>query len=358
MPLMEIDRRPAIVTEPVVFTLPVPAAPPASRLAAAWELASANPVLAVIAGIGFAVSFQTIAHLAASQHMPGWPVLYPLLFDTAILGFTIEARKAIDDGRSDLVPRALAWAAAAFTVYVNAHGSPARDWLGMTLHVAAPCMWIAFLELARWRKLRHVRRAAGRDGIPLARWLTAPFSSLVMRRRMIMRNVTSYALAVELDAARLFARDLARAHFGRWRWRRSAPSLLRSRIRSGSLGDDVTTAATAVVRKGVTGGWEETVRLMVTRAITEGDKLAVSVRAERRRIDQQTDGQGDGHDDRQKPSGRRLSATARKRARVTAILKASPTMALSDVAKKAGVSESTVTRIKRETPTPIHGVGG
>ena len=93
----------------------------------AWALVRDNPVLPVIAAIGFAVSFQTIAGLAKTQHMPGWPVLYPVLIDVFLLGVIIEARKASDDGRSDVVPRVIAWALAAFTVYVNAHGAPAGE---------------------------------------------------------------------------------------------------------------------------------------------------------------------------------------------------------------------------------------
>ncbi len=316
-----------------------------------------NPLLLGVAGIGFAVSFQTIAKLAHEHGLPGWSVLYPLGIDVGILALIVEARKAIDAHRSDLVPRALAWVLAAFTIYVNAHGAAAHDWLGRALHVVMPALWIVFLELTRWRKL-----AKRRDGetvrIPRARWLLSPWRTPGMRKRMVLRNVTSYPVAVELEEARLFARDLARAHYGRWQWRRKAPSLLRSAISTGRLGDAVTSAATQAVRARVTGGWEQAVRDMVTRAVTEGDKLAVSVRRERRQIDRQDQAQNDGQKARQKTPRKTVSATARKRAKVKAILEATPRMPLDEVAKKAGVSESTVTRIKRETPTPIHAAGG
>jgi Protein of unknown function (DUF2637) len=204
-----------------------------ARISAAWALLSQNPVLPVIAGIGFAVSFQTITALAREQHMPGWPVLYPILIDVFLLGLVVEARKAIDDNRSDLVPRALAWLLAGFTLYVNAHGSPARDWLGIALHVTAPVAWITFLELTRWRKLRK-RRAERGDTIPLARWLIAPVRTAGMRKRMVLHNVSSYAEASAREEARMLGMDLAAAVFGK-RWRRDAPPLLRHHLREGTL---------------------------------------------------------------------------------------------------------------------------
>ena len=187
-----------------------------ARLTAARALVGDNPVLLGIAGIGFSVSFQTIAHLASAQHMPGNPVLYPVLIDLGILGFIVEARKAISDGRSDLVPRVLAWALAGFTIYVNAHGSPARDWLGVALHVVAPALWVAFLEMSRWRTRR--RRSAAREGIPFSRWVLAPLPTFLLFRRMVLWQETSYARA--LDREQLRRRTIARLrarHGSKWR---------------------------------------------------------------------------------------------------------------------------------------------
>ena len=120
--------------------LPMATPKHAVRLSAAWDLFTENPVLLAVAGIGFAVSFQTIARVATEQHMPGWPILYPLGIDVGILALIVESRRAIDAGRSDLVPRVMAWALAALTIYVNAHGAPAHDWLGRALHVVMPAL--------------------------------------------------------------------------------------------------------------------------------------------------------------------------------------------------------------------------
>jgi len=320
-----------------------------ARLTAARALVQENPVLLGIAGIGFFVSFQTIAGLARAQRMPGWPVLYPLLIDAAILGFIIESRKAIDDGRSDLVPRALAWLFAGFTVYVNAHGSPARDWLGVSLHVAAPSLWVAFLELTRWRKLRKAA-ALRQDRIPRARWLAAPLRTWAMRRRMILHNVTSYAEASAREDARMLGMDLAAAVFGK-RWKRDAPVLLRHHLLAGTLPADVATAAAERSRE-----LPDAVEAWITGASARRDKAAARARQQRAAIDGQPAQSHDGQKTVRGGKRKSVSATARKRAQVTRLLTVSPEMSLAEVARKAGVSESTVVRVKREMPRALHPV--
>lgn len=315
-----------------------------SIIATIRGLLAENPLLPFVALAGFAASFQTIGHLAQAHGLPGWEYQYPLGIDVGIGALVIESRRAIDDGRSDLVPRLLAWLLSGFTVYVNAHGSPAHDWTGRALHVVMPSLWVAFLEITRWRKLRKARKARGaRDRIPLAHWLAAPLPTLFMWRRMVLRNVRSYALAVELEDARRFARDLTRAHYGKG-WKRKAPRVLTARIRASRLGSAVIAAASP----DAPGAWDEAVRAMVLAAVTDGDRLTVSVRQERKRIDRQDERQ----DDRQKPppktTRKAVSQTARKRAEVVRLLTATPPLTNAQVVAKAGVSESTVLRVRRE----------
>jgi hypothetical protein len=214
-----------------------------ARLGAAWGLISDNPALLGVAGIGFAVSFQTIARIAASHGLPGWPPLYPVGIDVGILALIIESRKAIDAHRSDLVPRMLAWCLAALTIYVNAHGAAPHDWIGRALHVVMPALWVAFLELTRWRKLAK-RRAGLGDRIPRARWVLSPARTFGMRRRMILHNVTSYPVACAREEVRLAAISLMPAVWGD-DWRRTAPALLRHHLRSGTLPASITAACAA-----------------------------------------------------------------------------------------------------------------
>jgi hypothetical protein len=303
------------------------------------HLLADNPALLAVAVIGFSVSFETISRLATAHQLPGPAIAYPVLVDVGLLAMITESRRAIADGRSDLVPRALAWALIGLTLYVNVHGSPAHDWLGRALHMTAPALWAALLELTRWRKIARKRAEQGRDRIPLAHWLAAPVPTLLMWRRMVLRHITSYAMAVELEDARRLARDLARAHYG-WRWKQVAPRSLTARIRTGRLGDDVQAAAA----KTVAGDWDLAVRAMVARAVTAGDTLTVTVRQERRRLDRQDDRQKQ----QPKPPRKPVSASAARRARVAALLLVTPPLSTAQITAKSGASESTILRVKRE----------
>jgi hypothetical protein len=325
-----------------------------ARLSAAWSLFAENPILLVIAGIGFFVSFQTIAHEAHQQHMPGWPVLYPLLIDAGIVGFSIEARKAIDDQHGDLVPRVMAWLLSGFTVYVNAHGAPARDWLGITLHIAAPCLWIAFLELTRWRKLRR-RRDESHDRIPLRRYLADnPKRTLGMRRRMILHNINSYPVAVAREEARLLAIDLVRDVRGR-RWKRSAPTLLVHHLKAGTLPASVATSCSmaSAAHQPVVA---ELVEQWVTDALSASAKAKAKVKAQQRVIEESANASDDASvavpDAPQKTRAAtrrpRVSPREQKRLKVESLLKENPDMLRKDIARSAGVSESTVDRIKSQ----------
>lgn len=324
------------------------------RLTALRSLLRENPLLLGVAGIGFAVSFQTIARLAAQQHMPGSPVLYPILIDIGFLAAIVEARKAIDDERSDLAPRALAWALGFLTVYVNAHGSPAGDWLGLTLHVAGPALWIAFLELTRWRQVRKVRSAKA-DRIPLARWVFTPLKAFGMKKRMVINHVNSYPVAVAREEALLLAKDLVRAEAGK-RWRKTVPALLRHHLATGTLPEAVSTAAN-MAAFGTMPAMAGPVSAWVIDALTQPARAAVKVHTEKRVIEASAAASEQAAavaaDARQAPRPKPVSSRAAKTQKVRRLLTDSPELTREEVARKAGVSVSTVDRLKRDMPTPL-----
>ena len=271
-----------------------------------------NPLLLGVAGIGFAVSFQTISHEATLHHMPGWSPLYPIGVDVGILSLILEARHLAKRHRSDLVPRALAWALSLGTIYVNVHGSPPHDWLGRTLHAIMPALWIVFLELTRYRQRADIRTSEQVDPIPLVRWLLDPWGTAKLKRRMVLQNVQSYRLAAALEDARRHMRDLAVAHYGgRLRYLLKAPELLRTNIRKGRLGDKVTAAVAEAIQWGRTGGWETVVIATVARAALAGDALKDAIRHERNsarpELTRQAPGEllgepgGSGQDDQREP---------------------------------------------------------
>lgn len=232
-----------------------------------------NPLLALVAAIGFSVSFQTVAKLAAAHGLPGWPPLYPVGIDVGILALVAESRMLITmkPPRSDIVPRVLAWALASFTVWVNIHGSPASDWLGRGLHGVMPCLWVVFLELTR-RRLMASQRA---DMIPVSRWVAAPLQTPMLWQRMHRDGITSWPLALETEQARLHARDLVRA--APPEHRPSFSSLLRKRIRSGRLPDPVRRAVKGSLANEYAPGWEDAVTEWVTGALALPAHLAANL---------------------------------------------------------------------------------
>ena len=301
-----------------------------ARFVSAKVLIKDNPLLVVIAGIGFAVSFQTIADLARAQHMPGNPVLYPVLIDVGFLAAVIEERHAIRDGRSDIAPRVLAWLLGALTIYVNAHGSPSGDWLGLSLHVAGPALWIAFLELTRWRKIRKAK-APGEEEIARA-------------------------------DARRYAIDLLRAELGR-RWRLSAPRLMRRQVVTGRLPHAVTAAVRESVSSPYADPWEPVVERWVVDGLTKGVKVAAEVTREKQAIRASAVASEPAGDDtlasRQTARQADSSSRAQKQAKVRRLLTDGKARTTADVARLAGVSESTVDRIKRSIrPRAVNAADG
>jgi len=173
--------------------------------------------------------------------------------------------------RSDMVPRLLAWALALFTVWANVHGSPASDWLGRGLHAVMPCLWIVFLELTR-RRLVASQRA---DMIPAGRWLAAPLQTPALWQRMHRDDVRSYPLALELEQARLYARDLVRAAPAGHR--PAFSSLLRKRVRSGRLPEAVRRAVQGSLANQYAPGWEDEVTTWVTTALALPAHIAANL---------------------------------------------------------------------------------
>ncbi|NDU71304.1 DUF2637 domain-containing protein [Actinomadura sp. DSM 109109] len=122
---------------------------------------------------------------------------------------------------------ALRWTAFAFTaatVWLNvsaAHGDPA----GMVMHAAMPVLFITFVEAVRHAVRRRAGIAAGtvREGVPLARWLLAPFSTFRLWRRMVLWQITSYPRALTAEQRRRHALALLDGHYGR-KWKTRAPA--------------------------------------------------------------------------------------------------------------------------------------
>ena len=315
-----------------------------------------NPLLLVVAGIGFSVSFQTISRIATHLSMPGWPILYPLGIDVYILALTLEARHLVSRKRSDIVPRVLAWALTAFTVYINIHGSPADNWVGRALHGIMPCLWVVFLELTRRRQKTDVRVDQSLEPIPLARWLADwPWRVTAMRRRQVLGRIKSYRVLCAREEARLLAISLAKDVWGK-HWKRDAPVLVSHQLRQGTLPATVSQAAEMADFGPVS--MAEPVEKWVTDALKQSAGAVARVRQQRQAVEPPPATRpavsapvpvtvsSDMPVTRQPVA--RPAATGKDEAK--RLLQAQPSMTLPQIAAAACVSLSTVNRAKKELP--------
>lgn len=133
--------------------------------------------------------------------------------------------------------RWMAFAFTAATVWLNvsaAHG----DATGMVMHAAMPVLFVTFIEAVRHAIRRRAGIAAGtvREGIPLARWLLAPFSTFRLWRRMVLWQITSYPQALAAEQRRRHALALLGEHYGR-KWKSRAPADVVWMLRDGVMLD-------------------------------------------------------------------------------------------------------------------------
>lgn len=122
-----------------------------------------------------------------------------------------------------------------------ANGSPT----GIVGHASLPLLFITCIEAVRHAVRRSVGMALGtvRDGIPLARWILAPWSSFLMFRRMVLQRIHSYPNMVALELGRRNAIAQLQATNGPG-WKAVTPSDLVWMLTKGvSVGDAITRVA-------------------------------------------------------------------------------------------------------------------
>jgi hypothetical protein len=163
-----------------------------------------------------------------------WTV--PLAIDVGILVFTaLDLLMAYRDLRSvwlRFVPRALV----AVTVYLNVAGETV--WEGRVAHAVLPGIWVVAVEVAGTavRTIFGLKGERARmDRIRRSRWLLAPLATARLRRRMILREETSYLDARARDLAFELAKADMRDRYGPLAWRWQAPRRERLLLRRGEV---------------------------------------------------------------------------------------------------------------------------
>ncbi|GAA4298439.1 DUF2637 domain-containing protein [Actinomadura luteofluorescens] len=188
-----------------------------------WAAAGVAPLIAALAILGGLGSFTTIRQMA-EPHFKGLAWIVPVGMDVGIL--ILLAWDLLME-YLDLpwpVLRLVAWLYIAGTVLVNvsaAHG----EFAGSLMYAAMPVLFITVIEgvrhlIRRWVGLASARRV---ERVPMARWVLAPASSLLLWRRMVLWHITEYQQGLELERQHLEAVSRLQQEYGRWSWRWQAP---------------------------------------------------------------------------------------------------------------------------------------
>ncbi|MGQ4517361.1 DUF2637 domain-containing protein [Streptomyces sp. DW26H14] len=209
---------------------PVPAGPPAAPARVArvmrllgWVVMAAVVVVAIIGFYGsYGAVYRLALHHGLSHHFAR---LFPIGVDAGIGAF-LGLDLVLLWRRAPLpLVRFVAYVLTASTVYFNARAARDGDVTGAIMHGVVPILFIVAVEAARHLILRAARLRDGvqREGVPLHRWVLAPWATAAMWRRMRLWEVP-YAAAVTLEQEREVYRTLLDREFadaGGWK---AAPS--------------------------------------------------------------------------------------------------------------------------------------
>lgn len=208
-------------------------------LAGAWALVVLAMALAVG---GFANSF-TAVHDAVEPSFGRLAWTVPVLIDVGVAVFSgidlLFTRLGMRLWWLRLVP----WSLIAATIWLNVADETTS--VGVVAHAAPPILWVVTVELASHAMRSRAgldseaasrRRAAGRmDKVRTSRWLLAPWSTLVIRRWMILQEERSYERANARWWARKQAKWDLQDTYGPFLWRVRAPRHARGLYRWGHL---------------------------------------------------------------------------------------------------------------------------
>ncbi|GAA4869772.1 hypothetical protein GCM10023235_55640 [Kitasatospora terrestris] len=173
---------------------------------------------AVLAGIGFTGSYTALVNLGFRHNLGDFSYAFPVGVDVGIVVLLALDLHLIRRRTPWPVLRLLAHGFTAATIYFNAAsaGSIANDPTGSAMHAVIPVMFIAAVEAGRRLVIRITRIEAGRpsEGVPLHRWLLAPWPAWMMFRRMRLYGIDSYQRAIELERERIVYRVLLERDHG------------------------------------------------------------------------------------------------------------------------------------------------
>ncbi|MFC5027258.1 DUF2637 domain-containing protein [Streptomyces sp. DSM 41987] len=177
-----------------------------------------------VGGTGFAVSFGTVTAAAVRWGFTP-PQMLPIGIDTAIPVFSIVNLLLIRMDMPLAWVRFVPWFLTGVTCWLNiaaGHSLSAK-----IAHGTMPLLWVALSEVAAHVYAARIGAVTGRrmEKIRRSRWLLAFPSTFALWRRMTLWEITSYAVALDLERDRLLARaDLREEHGLLWRYKTSRRS--------------------------------------------------------------------------------------------------------------------------------------
>lgn len=130
--------------------------------------------------------------------------------------------------------RLVPWSLMLATIYLNV--APEDTWIGRIAHAVLPGLWVVAVEVGIHALRARAGLATGKrmDSIRFARWVLAPWRTLLLWRRMVLWEIRSYPDALARERARVLALTDLQQRYGR-RWRRDAPKRTVALYRLGEL---------------------------------------------------------------------------------------------------------------------------
>ncbi|MFE0582488.1 DUF2637 domain-containing protein [Streptomyces sp. NPDC058874] len=197
-----------------------------------WLIGLVSFGAVVIAGIGFAGSYNAVRELAQDKDFGTFSYWFPIGIDAGIvvlLGLDLLLTWL-------RIPfpllRQTAWLLTAATIAFNA-AAAWPDPLGVGMHAVIPVLFVVAVEAARHAvgRIADITADKHMEGVRLTRWLLSPLPTFKLWRRMKLWEVRSYDTAVSLEQARLIYRARLQARYGRaWRWKAPVEALMPLRL--------------------------------------------------------------------------------------------------------------------------------
>ncbi|WP_343245031.1 DUF2637 domain-containing protein [Streptomyces sp. SID14478] len=177
----------------------------------------------VIAGIGFAGSYQAVRELALEKGFGNFSYVFPIGIDAGIC--VLLALDLLLTWIRIPFPllRQTAWLLTAATIAFN--GAAAwPDPLGTGMHAVIPILFVVAVEAARHAigRIADITADKHMEGVRITRWLLSPLPTFLLWRRMKLWELRSYDAVIKLEQERLVYQARLRSRFGR-AWRRKAP---------------------------------------------------------------------------------------------------------------------------------------